>query len=426
MSDQRSRRGWAVLLTVPALVWLPLVCQSAHAQEPDVDNCVACHGVLDDARLSNPVGQFSDDIHAQRGFGCVACHGGDATVAGFEGMDPAKGFVGRPHGRMLLDVCGRCHSDAGFMRRYNPSLRVDQVTEYLTSIHGQRLLQMGDTLVATCSSCHPAHNVRPPTDAQSSVHPLNVAGLCGTCHADSEYMAPYEIPTNQLERYETSIHRRMLVEEGDLSAPTCNDCHGNHGAAPPGFSWVGNVCGQCHATMGELFRGSHHAETFALLGVPGCATCHGNHAVVDATTEMLGVSEGAVCGQCHAPDDAGGTVAATMRQLIDSLDAQFDSAQQLLDLAEEAGMEVSQAIFELEAANNARIGARTAVHGFELDAVVAEVEDGLSVTQAGIEAGDRALAERDFRRIGLAVSTMIILALIAGLVLKIREIDRRA
>jgi hypothetical protein len=35
------------------------------------------------------------------------------------------------------------------------------------------------------------------------------------------------------------------------------------------------------------------------------------------------------------------------------------------------------------------------------------------------------LAERDFRRLGLAVSTIIILALIAGLVLKIREIDRR-
>ena len=53
--------------------------------------------------------------------------------------------------------------------------------------------------------------------------------------------------------------------------------------------------------------------------------------VVDATTEMLGVSEGTVCAQCHAPDDAGGTVAATMRQLIDSLDVQFDSAQHLLE-----------------------------------------------------------------------------------------------
>jgi predicted CXXCH cytochrome family protein len=409
----------------PLALWPLFAFQSAHAQEPDVDTCVACHGVLDDERLSAPVSRFSGDVHAARGFGCVACHGGDATAAGFESMDPSRGFVGRPRGRMLLDVCGRCHSDAGFMRRYNPSLRVDQVTEYLTSVHGQRLNQEGDTLVATCSSCHPAHNVRPPTDPQSSVHPLNVAGLCGTCHADPDYMASYDVPTNQLERYETSIHHRMLVEEGDLSAPTCNDCHGNHGAAPPGFSWVGNVCGQCHATMGELFRGSRHAETFTMLGVPGCATCHGNHAVVDATTAMLGVSEGAVCAQCHVPDDAGGTVAATMRQLIDSLDARFDSAHYLLDRAEQAGMEVSQAIFELEAANNARIGARTAVHGFDLVAVAADVEEGLVVTQSGIEAGDRALAERDFRRLGLAVSTIIILALIAGLVLKIREIDRR-
>ena len=76
-------------------------------------------------------------------------------------MDPRKGFVGKPAGRQVLQVCGRCHADAAFMRRYNPSLRVDQVTEYSASVHGQRLLGQGDTAVATCVSCHPAHQIRP-------------------------------------------------------------------------------------------------------------------------------------------------------------------------------------------------------------------------------------------------------------------------
>jgi hypothetical protein len=89
-------------------------------------------------------------------------------------------------------------------------------------------------------------------------------------------------------------------------------------------------------------------------------------------------------------------------------------------------MEVSQAMFELEAANNARIGARAAVHGFDLEAVESEVAEGLVVTGAGILAGEEALDEWDFRRIGLAVSIVIIVGLISGLVLKIREMDRRA
>jgi hypothetical protein len=239
-------------------------------------------------------------------------------------------------------------------------------------------------------------------------------------------MSGYDIPTDQLEQYRSSVHRQRLVEAGDVSAPTCNDCHGNHGAAPPGVAWVGNVCGQCHATMGELFRESRHAELFTMLGVPGCATCHGNHAITEATTEFLGATDGTACAQCHAPDDPGGVVAQQMRTLIDSLDARLDSARHLLEHAENNGMEVSQALFELEAANNARIGARAAVHGFDLVAVESEVTDGLAVTEAGIRAGERALDEWDFRRIGLAVSVMIILALIGGLVLKIRQLDRRA
>jgi predicted CXXCH cytochrome family protein len=422
VSGHRRNFSWSLTVGFVALL-LPAAGGTLAAQDEPVDNCVACHGALGDDRLSPPVELLASDVHGHAGFSCVACHGGDQTAEGFDGMDPAKGFVGKPSGATLLAVCASCHSDAAFMRQYDPSIRVDQITEYQASIHGQRLAR-GDTLVATCSDCHTPHQIRPPSDPQSSVHPLNVETTCGACHANADYMAPYDIPTNQVEGYGQSIHREMMVDGGDLSAPTCNDCHGNHGAAPPGFSWVGNVCSQCHATMGELFRESRHSETFVMLGQPGCATCHGNHAVVEATTELLGVSEGAICAQCHAAGDAGGTVAATMRGLLDSLEMQFDSAHHLLEIAEEAGMEVSGALFELEGANNARIGARAAVHSFALDQVETEVAAGLEVTAAGIAAGNDALAELDFRRLGLAVSVTLILALIAGLLLKIREIDR--
>src|SRR6266540_7241295 len=40
------------------------------------------------------------------------------------------------HRPQSCGICGRCHSDAQFMKRYNPALRVDQVAEYATSVHG--------------------------------------------------------------------------------------------------------------------------------------------------------------------------------------------------------------------------------------------------------------------------------------------------
>ncbi len=394
------------------------------ARAQDAPNyCVSCHGALTVERLAAPVARFAQDVHAAKGFGCVACHGGDPSLAGFTGMDPAKGFVGKPAGPQLLQVCGRCHSDAGFMRRYNPALRVDQVAEYRSSVHGQRLTLYRDTLVATCTSCHPAHAIRPASDPQSSVHPLNVARTCSVCHADSTHMAGYRIPTNQLERYEQSVHWVALSERGDQSAPTCNDCHGNHGAAPPGVDWVGNVCGQCHSVMADYFAASPHSAVFTRLGVPGCALCHGNHQIQTASDTLLGVGEGSVCSRCHVEGEGGGIVAAAMRVRVDSLRAAHGVADSLLQRAERAGMEVSQARFDLSGAQTALVQAQAAVHAFSLDSVAQHADEGLQIAAAAAERGHEALGELRFRRIGLTVSTGLILLLIIGVILKIRQIE---
>jgi hypothetical protein len=417
-----SRSLLLALLTLLALLASPL---SAVAQLP-ASGCVSCHLEIGDDRLVKPAKEFnSEDIHAAKGFGCVACHGGDEKSSGIEGMDPAKGFVGKPERRELPQLCGRCHSDARFMRRYNPSLRVDQVTEYYSSVHGRRLKELGDSKVAVCVSCHPAHSIKPPSDPKSSVHPLKVAETCGGCHANAKYMEPYKIPTDQLQKYKGSIHWKTMSMKGDLSAPTCNDCHGNHGAAPPGVSWVGNVCGQCHTSMAELFSKSVHAKVFAQMGAPGCATCHENHEIKETSDEMLGLGGKAVCSTCHTADDKGGTSAAQMRSLIDALRSDVDKAHAILSQAEQAGMEVSQAQFDLNGAKDSLIKARAAVHAFTADAVKQEAEKGLGISAKAYSRGVKALEELRFRRKGLAVSVLIILGLIAGLVLKIRQFDQR-
>jgi hypothetical protein len=355
----------------------------------------------------------------------VACHGGDEKEAGMEAMDAGKGYIGKPGRKQVVQVCARCHSDAAFMRRYNPSLRVDQATEYATSVHGRKLREADDPKVATCVSCHPAHSIRPPSDPQSSVYPLKVADTCGRCHGDAAYMAGRRLPTDQPAKYKASVHGRAMIVKGDLSAPTCNDCHGNHGAAPPGVGYVGNVCGQCHTVMADLFGKSVHARAFVDMGTPGCATCHDNHAIRETGDAMLGLGGDAVCGACHGEADKGGRTAVEMRALIDGLAARHRAAGQLLERAEHAGMEVSQARFDLNGARDALVKARAAVHAFTAEAVRAETTTGTAVAERANARGTRALGELAFRRKGLVVSLVIILAVIAGLLLKIRQVDRR-
>ena len=73
-----------------------------------------------------------------------------------------------------------------------------------------------------------------------------------------------------------------LEKRGDLSAPTCASCHGNHGATPPQVSSIANVCGTCHVLFEELYKKSPHEPVFAAMGAGGCVACHGNHGIEDA------------------------------------------------------------------------------------------------------------------------------------------------
>jgi len=427
MRQQRSIVKPIVSMLVLLILWSTTsVFQHVVLAAPaETDSCVTCHLALGVENLTKPAENFKSDIHAAKGFGCVSCHGGDPTIMGLEAMDKKKSYIGKPTGLQVIETCGKCHADANFMRRYNPNLRVDQVAEYFTSVHGKRLKEQTDPKVATCASCHLPHSIRPPNDSRSSVHPLKVADTCGSCHANQEYMATYKIPTDQVEKYKTSVHWQMMASKGDLSAPTCNDCHGNHGASPPGVSSVVNVCGQCHAANSELFNKSAHSKIFVQMGLPGCAACHSNHAIVATTDAMLSTGDKSACASCHPANSSGGMFAAKTLESIDRLKASTNKAAFALTSAEHAGMEVSQPLFELNEAKTALIKARAAIHSFEQAAVEKEIEPGLKVSERAYLRGVKALDELQFRRKGLVISALIILALIITLVLKIREMERK-
>jgi predicted CXXCH cytochrome family protein len=310
------------------------------------------------------------------------------------------------------------------MHRYKPQQRVDQLAQYQTSVHGQRLAA-GDLKVANCVDCHSVHDIREVRHPLSPVHPLRLPQTCAHCHADPQHMQGYGIPTDQFAKYESSVHWQAVSQRRDLSAPTCATCHGNHGATPPGVASVENVCGNCHVVFERLFDGSPHKEAFATMGLASCIVCHGNHEITAPAPAMLGVSEGAVCLNCHSEGETAYTTAAAMRAKLDELRAALASSAAILQTAEQSGMEISQGQIELSSANESLVKARVQVHGFRLEGVQEAVAEGLAQARSSYETGQHALEERDFRRKGLAVALLTILVTMAGLWLAIRRIESR-
>lgn len=142
---------------------LILLAVAAPAAGQKKSSCIECHIKLDDPRLSAPAKLFDNDIHKSRGLSCNDCHGGDPNADTKEAAkDPRKGYLGKPKTLDIPAYCGKCHSDASLMKRFNPSLRVDQEREYYTSVHGKLLKEKGETRVATCISCHSVHGIRAP------------------------------------------------------------------------------------------------------------------------------------------------------------------------------------------------------------------------------------------------------------------------
>ena len=390
-----------------------------HAQ---TNSCIDCHITLEDELLA-PVEKLKEDIHQQFGLSCADCHGGNpAGLEVFSAKDDS--FKGKPERSQIPEFCASCHSDSSYMRRFNPSLRVDQKDIYWTSEHGQ-LLKKGDTNVAVCTDCHNPHGIQTATHPKSWTFPWNIPQTCGRCHADKSYMKDYKISTAQWDDYKESVHAHALFEKKDLSAPACNDCHGNHGASPPEVTSIAYVCRQCHPSTGELFSQSPHKIIFDELEISECEACHGNHKILPPSDEMLGTGEDAICIQCHEPDSEPYQIASRIKEKLDGFLEKIDIADNLLERADREGVEVSEPKFRLTEANTALIFARNLIHSFSLVAIEEKVEEGEKVADEVIEAGEAALREAKFRKTGLIIATAFIFLLAMALYLKIRQIDKK-
>jgi hypothetical protein len=111
--------------------------------------------------------------------------------------------------------------------------------------------------------------------------------------------------------------------------------------------------------------------------------------------------------------------------MIRGLSYQIDQAEAILTRAEHAGMEIGTPRFELLAAKESLIKARTETHSLKIEKVKAATDPGFIVAEKSLTSGQDLLTELLFRRKGLVAAMLVIGAVLVGLFLKIREVDRR-
>lgn len=155
-----------------------------HAGSP---SCVSCHGAHEIAAKSDEASRVS---RARQPDTCGGCHQREKLV--YE-----KGKHGALHhaGNIAAPACADCHSAHSIQTASKPEWQVavigqcgnchsDMAQSYRLTYHG-KVTRLGFAEIATCASCHGAHDVRPASDPLSTVSGENRLQTCRTCHREA-------------------------------------------------------------------------------------------------------------------------------------------------------------------------------------------------------------------------------------------------
>ena len=131
----------------------------------------------------------------------------------------------------------------------------------------------------------------------------------------------------------------------------------------------------------------------------------------------------AVCSGCHDAGTAPAGAATQMAGWLDGLDTALKQSETLLAKAEKSGMEVSEAQVRLIDGRENLVKARLALHSMKPVEMQKPVDEGMAIAKATQEAGEFALHERNTRRLGLAVSVVLIGIAILAIRLLLRRLE---
>jgi predicted CXXCH cytochrome family protein len=165
-----------------------------------VETCSKCHDEIYD--------DYGESVHAAALQAdnpdvpdCVICHG-------VHNIATAKSSSFR---QQSVDLCAGCHADEELMDKYEISSSV--LKTYLDDFHGKTVgfyqKQTSEIWpeVAVCTDCHGVHDIKEVDDPDSPVIKENLVETCQKCHED----APSKFPSAWLSHYEPSINKATLV-----------------------------------------------------------------------------------------------------------------------------------------------------------------------------------------------------------------------
>lgn len=250
-------------------------------------DCSSCHAEVGQQFLTSMHGRLASN-NDPNGPTCKECHG----THGVKGKADSKSPI---FSLNIPTLCARCHQEGKKAAVRYVGEEHEIIQHYTESIHGKGLLKSGLTVTATCTDCHPAHNVLPLSDPASSVNAANVPTTCGKCHHGIQ------------EQFLQSVHSTM-AQKTNQKLPVCNDCHSAHTIRRTdveGFKLdIMTKCGRCHERIAATYFDTYHGKVSQLgyTKTAKCYDCHGAHDILPVSDPRSHLSHDNVvttCQKCH-------------------------------------------------------------------------------------------------------------------------------
>ena len=300
-------------VSFPAEIW------AATPLPEDVQTCLECHGEADfemekdgkNRSLHVDSAKFSKSIHLD--LSCTGCH------PDLEGELPHKE-------RADAVNCGMCHQE--------------KQEEFDKSLHGTALAK-GDKLAPTCASCHGKHDILAMGDPDSSVAPIRIPFVCGSCHKEGGIVSKQRDihQHNILKNFSLSIHGEGLLNKGLSVSASCASCHTSHKILPHtdkdstiARDNIVKTCTQCHKQIERVHRKVIKGELWETNPgvIPVCVECHQPHKARKIFYDNGMATED--CLRCHKKSDLkrksnGKTLAVHSDKLAGSVHSKIACAQ---------------------------------------------------------------------------------------------------
>jgi len=196
------RHGIALALLLATVCAGP---HGAHAAFDDAsDNtCIACHQGLGDERLSQPVGLWSESVHAEVGNTCDGCHGGDPKEPSMDAMSEANGFRAAPEQGEVTGFCGKCHQQIAEHFRTSPHFQIGQPN--CINCHGSHTIQRTTGEMVDPERCSMCHDYAPAETLKSLLE-----GLLSRVRNTRQRIEGIEgFPTHKLEQKLDDTHKKV-------------------------------------------------------------------------------------------------------------------------------------------------------------------------------------------------------------------------